>query len=173
MLVQPGDIDVGAGRLADRASPGGADTRDALLERLTAQSDNRRAAAGEALNEPVDRGLVLGASDVQCAPLREHAVLAQVAARCQGQRDHVRTAVTLLPERGRAAGRMITGLRFGFRQQDLRVARQFGSDTGTGHSRADDGDVVAFAHWGTARSRKSSIAASALSRTGSISRSTS
>src|SRR5207247_719903 len=90
--------------------------------------------------------------------------------RGEAERGDIRPAIAFVEERRRPPGGMIARMRFGLGQQDAGMGRQLRGDARARDPRADHGNVEILGHRGHVRSRNSSMAARARSRTGSASR---
>jgi hypothetical protein len=80
VLVQPGDVDIGASRLPHRSGPLAPQPRKPRFKRRALQPFDAHAGTAEALHESIELARVLVAADLERTARAEETVLAQVGA---------------------------------------------------------------------------------------------
>src|SRR5690606_38439719 len=170
MLVERGDVDIGAGGLGHGQSPFGPYPGHAPFDGRTADALDPDPAAGEGADERIDRRLVLRTRNTKCAARPKHAVLAKVCTRSERARNDRRAAVAFGPKSCGTAGRVVPGRVFALGQEHAGMRGELGRQACPGHPGTDHGNIVSGSHGGLMPSRNRSISSNALSRTTSTSR---
>ena len=169
--MQGSNIDILTARLPDPIRPAITDSRHQRLNLLSSDAIQCDAAFGKCLQKPVGQRRVRPLRQMQGAPGCQISAIGQSIEGRAGERLHARPAIAFRPEGGGPSGAVVAGPIFGLQQQHAAMRGKRGGQARTRHPGANNRDVEA-AHT-SRRSRKSSIAASTRSRTGSASRSSS
>src|SRR3546814_18912660 len=101
---------------------------------------------GKAGDEVFDRRFVLLARQIERTARAEETVLAQIEARCLGQRQNARPAIAFFPECSRAPGRMIARCILALEHDDARRLADFCCNAGPGPPPPHDCNVVNLLH---------------------------
>ncbi len=139
--VEPADIDIAGARLAHAPGKGGREPGNDSLQRGPVQRRPGDPARLHQRDQRLQRTAPGGVGDMEAGALHQIAARFERGPRGGGERLDQGAAIGLRPESSRAPGGMIARILLRLDQQDARPGADHGSQAGTGHTRADDGDI--------------------------------